>query len=80
MRYNVKQNRWNSPHLDRLEYNTSTQKIREDIIRLMANFSIEILQTRRLGGLFVKFLKKKTFGAIISHIAKFYFKCKGSTM
>lgn len=59
MRYNVKQNRQKSPHLDRLEYNTSTQKIREDIIRLMADFSTEILETRRLGGLFVKFLKKR---------------------
>ena len=59
MRYNVRQNRQKSPHLDRLEYNTSTQKIREDKIRLMANFSTEILETRRLGGLFVKFLKKR---------------------
>lgn len=79
MRYNVKQNRQKSPHLDRLEY-TSTQKIREDIIRLMGNFSTETLETRRLEGLFVKFRKEKTFGTVTSHIAKFYFKCKGSTM
>lgn len=59
MRYNVKQNRWNSPHIDRLEYNQAHKKTREDIIRLMANFSTEILETRRLGGLFVKFLKKR---------------------